>query len=119
MLKKSLLLTLAVCLWLTACQPQPTPSTVTSTPAATAVPAPDASLAQPVVGFVTVRSFENMQALQLRSQPDSNSVLLGQVLPGEQGKLLGLNAEQTWALVEFKTQSGWAPIQALDLTLAE
>lgn len=114
--QKILILILTACLWLTACQPQapaatPTPSAPTGLE--------DASLATPAAGFATVRHFENMQALMLRSQPDPKSAQVGLVVPGDKGKVLGLNAERTWALLKFDTQSGWAPVQALDFVLAE
>jgi uncharacterized protein YgiM (DUF1202 family) len=114
--QKTLILILTACLWLTACQPQapaatPTPSAPTGLE--------EASLATPTAGFATVRRFEGMQALTLRSQPEAKSAQAGRVLPGEKGKVLGLNAERTWALIKFETQSGWAPVQALDLVLAE
>lgn len=80
---------------------------------------PDASLASSTVGFATVRRIDGMQALLLRSKPDNKSRLAGRVNPGEQGKLLGLDPTGSWALVKFSEQSGWAPVQALDLLVAQ
>ena len=117
-MKKILALAMIVIFLLCACAAEQQVG-ATEPPAKTAFAASDASLSTPTVGSATVRRFEGMQALQLRSQPDQNSVLAGQVAPGEQGKVLGVNAEGTWVLVKFSEQSGWAPVPTLDLVIAQ
>ncbi len=85
----------------------------------TVVSSPNASLATPAVGAVTVRNLQGMEALLLRNQPGPESPQAGRVAPGQNGKLLGFNEAQTWALVQFSDQSGWAPVEVLDLTIAQ
>ena len=112
-MKKILVIVAVLIFSLAACAPA---ADVSDTKAVTA---PDASLATPVAGFATVRSLQGMEALLLHSQPVSESPLAGQVAPGENGKLLGVNDAGTWVLVQFTDQSGWAPVEALDLTIAQ
>jgi hypothetical protein len=117
-MKRMLFLAVMAVFWLSACTANP-PVSVTETPAAVFAATPNASLATPTVGFVTVRKLENMQALLLRSQPDHQAALTGQVAPGASGKVLGLNAAGDWALLQFPEASGWAPVPVLELTIAQ
>ncbi len=83
-------------------------------------PAPlDQSLATPVVGGVTVLPVAGKTSLALRSQPDPQAPPLGEVKPGDSGKLLGIDPSGRWMLVEIKQQTGWAPVQYLDYTIAQ
>jgi hypothetical protein len=59
-----------------------------------------------------------LQALQLSSQPDHKSLKTGRALPGQTGKLLGLDETGAWALMDFDNQTGWVPVTAIDLTFA-
>ena len=91
----------------------------TEPPTTTILATPDAGLSTPTVGVVTVRSLKGMQALLLYSQPDPKSATAGQVASGERGKVLGLNAAGTWVLLKFAEQSGWAPVDSLDMVIAQ
>ena len=99
---------------LSACSPA-----ITVVPTATAIVTPDASMATPATGFAIVKNLSGNRALFLSSQPDNKSAKIGQAHPGESGKVLGFDATGTWALLDFKGQSGWAPVDALDLTIAQ
>jgi hypothetical protein len=115
-MKKLLILAIFAMLLLGACAAeQQVKATETPTKAAPAML--DASLATPNVGSATVRNLQGMRALLLYSQPDAESAVTGQVAPGEKGKVLGLNALETWVLLEFPEKSGWAPAIALELIL--
>jgi hypothetical protein len=73
----------------------------------------------PVVGVVTVISMPPGRAtLDLIASPQA-SVLLGKVKIGDTGKVLGVDASGKWMLVEIKQQTGWAPVQYLDYTIAQ
>jgi hypothetical protein len=91
----------------------------TETPANIVLSTPDASMSTPTVGYAVVRRLNGMQVLLLRSQPDSKSALTGRVAPDAKGKVLGLNADGTWVLLQFPEQSGWAPAVALDMVVAQ
>jgi hypothetical protein len=104
---------------LSACTTGQPPVTQQSTEIVYATP--DAGKATPAVGFAVIRKAEGLQTFLLRSSPDPKSLLSGQVAPGAVGTLLGINQTGDWALLEFKdqSQSGWAPIESLDLTIAQ
>jgi hypothetical protein len=87
-------------------------------PTATVVVTPDASKSTPTPGFGTIRQVAGLQVLQLSSQPDNKSLKTGRALPGQTGKLLGLDETGTWALMDFDNQTGWVPVTAMDLTFA-
>jgi hypothetical protein len=73
----------------------------------------------PVVGVVTVISMPPGKAsLDLIMSPEA-SVSLGKVKIGDAGKALGVDASGKWMLVEIKQQTGWAPVQYLDYTIAQ
>jgi hypothetical protein len=91
----------------------------TEPPANIVFATPDVSMSTPTTGYVIVRKLNGMQALLLRSQPDSKSALAGRVAPDAKGKVLGLNADGTWVLLQFPEQSGWAPATALDMVVAQ
>jgi len=94
---------------------------VTQSPTEIVYATPDVSMATPAVGFAVVRKVAGTQTFLLRSSPDPKAFLSGQVAPGAVGTLLGINKTGDWALLEFKeqSQSGWAPIESLDLTIAQ
>ena len=81
--------------------------------------APDQSLATPAFGGVTVRTTVGRSSLTLYSRPDPKSAAVGSIKPGERGKLLGVDASGLWMLVEIEKQTGWAPVQYLDYTIAQ
>jgi uncharacterized protein YgiM (DUF1202 family) len=116
-MKKILILAMIVVFLLSACAAA-AQNDATQPPVKTVQVAPDASLATPNVGSATVRNLEGMRALILHSQPDPQSAVTGQVAHGEKGKVLGLNATETWVLVQFPEQSGWVPTIVLELILA-
>jgi hypothetical protein len=117
-MKKNLVLAVMAMFLLCACAAEQQ-TRATEPPANIVMVTPDASLSTPTVGYVSVRRLEGMQALLLRSQPDTKSALSGRVAPGEKGKVLGLNATGTWALLKFTDQSGWAPVPVLDMVIAQ
>ena len=117
-MKRIAIMALAAVLLLCACSAGQ-PVKATEPPAQAAIGTPDASQATPVSGYVIVRRFEGMQALRLHSQPDPQSPETGRVAPGAKGKIAGLNASGTWALLIFPEQSGWAPVPTLDLVIAQ
>ena len=119
MKKLHVLLTIAVAfLLLTACATEKS-ADATATPTNTISALPDASLATPQVGSATVLKIEGVNAVQLHSRPNTNSPLSGEVHPGEQGKLLGIDQSGRWVLVRIKDQTGWAPFQLFHLTIAQ
>lgn len=93
--------------------------TATVAPTAIAYVAADTSLATPVVGSATVPKVEGIKGVHLYSQPDAKAPLAGEVSPGEAGKVLGTDATGQWVLVQIKDQTGWAPILALNVTIAQ
>jgi hypothetical protein len=113
-MKKICFLFLFAVIFLSACAAGTQP-----VPVATVVVTPDASKSTPTPGFGTIKKIAGLQALQLSSQPDNKSAKTGRVLPGENGKLLGLDATGAWALMVFNDQTGWVPVQAMDLTFAQ
>lgn len=117
-MKKILTLAVMAAFMLCACAAEQQVG-ATELPANTILSTPDASMSTPTVGYVSVKRLEGMQALLLRSQPDLKAALAGQVAPGAKGKVLGVNAAGTWALLKFPEQSGWAPVPALDLVIAQ
>lgn len=85
---------------------------------ATFVPAGQ-SQATPDVGWVGVVSATGIKAVLLRSQPDHKSALAGRVFPGETGELLGHDQTGTWVLVSINHQTGWIPIQLVNITVEQ
>jgi uncharacterized protein YgiM (DUF1202 family) len=79
----------------------------------------DQSFSTPTIGSVTVLQFDGAKGVFLRSHPNLASALAGEVQPGDSGTVLGIDASGTWLLVDIKNQSGWAPIQLLDYTIAQ
>jgi hypothetical protein len=94
-------------------------SSTESTPTAIVGPPDIQSLATPAVGAVTVLPVPGKTSLSLRSQPDPKASSIGEVKPGDSGKLLGVDASGRWMLVKIKQQTGWAPVQYLDYTIAQ
>jgi hypothetical protein len=117
-MKKFSVMTMIVILLLCACASGQT-ATATKSPAQTAVVTADASLATPNVGSATVKRLENTRGLIVQSQPDPKSAVVGQIALGVEGKVLGVNAEGTWVLVQFPEQTGWVPAIMLELILAQ
>ena len=93
------------------------PQTATETP--TVLPAPNTSLATPAYGVARVVRMEGLNSLVLHTDPDPQSPLAGTALPGEQGKVLGLDASNQWVLIQFQDKSGWAPVGVLEITIAQ
>jgi hypothetical protein len=119
MLRK-LFLALILFLSLVGCATPSSPAAIA--PAATTVIGPVAPERTPAVvlfGAVTVLPVQGKASIALRSQPDPNAPALAEVKPGDSGKLLGIDASGKWMLVEIKKQTGWAPVQYLDYTIAQ
>ena len=91
----------------------------TGQPAQTVFATPDASLSTPTIGSAVVSNLEGRPILLLHSQPDLKSAPTGQVTLNAKGKVLGLNADGSWALVQFPEYSGWAPTTVLQMTIAQ
>ena len=91
----------------------------TETPANTILSTPDASMSTPTIGSAVVSNLEGRPILLLHSQPDLKSAPTGQVTLNAKGKVLGLNADGSWALVQFSEYSGWVPATALQLIVAQ
>lgn len=81
--------------------------------------APPRNLATPLIGAVVVLPVPGKASLSLRSQPNPRASVVGEAKFGDAGKLLGVNAAGNWMLVEIKQQTGWAPVQYLDYTIAQ
>ena len=94
------------------------PSAGTSLPTV-AGPQDIQSLATPAVGAVTVLPIPGKTSLSLSIRPDPKAPFIGEVKPGDSGKLLGVDASGRWMLVKIKNQTGWAPVQYLDYTIAQ
>ena len=77
------------------------------------------SVMTPAVGAVTVLAVPGKTSLSLSIAPNPKSAFLGEVKPGDTGKLLGVDASGLWLLVEIKQQTGWIPAQYLDYTIAQ
>ena len=91
----------------------------TELPTNTVFATPDASMSTPTIGSAVVSNLEGRQILLLHSQPDLKSAPTGQVTLNAKGKVLGLNADGSWALVQFSEYSGWAPATALQMIVAQ
>ena len=120
MFKKTLfrLVLVGLFLWLAGCAPavQATPLSATAT---FTYATPDGSLSTPTVGFGTVLEQQGAQGVLLRSRPNPNSPVAGTALAGDSGKILGVDATGTWALVHIKNQTGWIMIQLLAYNIAK
>ena len=55
----------------------------------------------------------------LYSLPNERSDISGQIYPGDEGTVLGMDATQTWVLVQFGDTTGWTPVNTLALTIAQ
>ena len=104
--------------WLAGCTPG-APATPGSATATFAYAAPNQSVATPTVGFVTVLQVQTARGVLLRSLPNPDSDVAGDVLPGDSGKILGVDATGTWLLVNIKNQIGWITIQQVDYNIAQ
>lgn len=80
---------------------------------------PDRSLATPAYGFAQRPRSQGIEPLLLYSQPNAESAVSGQIYPGDEGTLLGMDASQTWVLVQFGETVGWTPLMTLALTIAQ
>jgi hypothetical protein len=75
-------------------------------------------MATPEFGFAQRPRSQGIQPLLLYSQPSDESAVSGQIYPGDEGKVLGLNETQDWVLVEVGETVGWTPVTTLFLTIA-
>ena len=105
---------LTLLLTLAACSPA-TPAA--STPVTISYATPDQRMSIPTVGFGTVLGAQGRSVL-LYSRPDLRATASGSVLTGQTGKIIGLDATGAWALIDFKNQIGWIPLQQLASTIA-
>lgn len=115
-MKKAVLFILSMLL-LTACSGQP--ARATQPPADVAYVAPDTSLATPAFGYARIAKVSGVQSVLLRSKPDSKAPLTGQVFPGDEARVLGLDSTGEWVLLQFDGKTGWALYQVLDITIAQ
>lgn len=89
-------------------------------PAPTGTPVSlDRSFATPVVGAVTVLTVPDAEGLDLRTHPEIRAFSLAVVKTGASGTLLGVDASGNWILVEIEGNTGWAPTQYFDYTIAQ
>jgi len=123
MIKKSFLLCmfLPLCLWLAGCSPAPasTPSTLGAANATGVFATPDQRLSTPTVGFVTVLEVQSVRGVLLRSLPNPDSAAAGDVVPGDTGRILGVDSTGSWLLVQIKNQTGWITIQLVNYSIAQ
>ena len=101
-----------------SCSPNDGSGDSTSTSTDLAYATPDTSLATPAYGFAQRPRSQGIQPLLLYSQPSAQADVSGQIYPGDNGAVLGLDATQTWVLVQFNETVGWTPVMTLALTLA-
>jgi hypothetical protein len=122
-MKRKVLLALALVmngLWLlSACAPRatsggPTP-TATDRPHGT----PDVRMATPQFGSAQRPRSQGPEPLLLYSLPDPNSAISGEIFPGDQGQVLGMDDSQLWVLVQFGDTTGWTPVNTLALTISQ
>lgn len=111
---RKIVLTLVVSLLLAGCAPA-----AVSTPAVTSTPSSMQSLATPTYGTVTILAGLSYKTVDLREQPDPRAPIIGHVEPGDQGKMIGIDASGTWMLVQIKKQTGWVAAQYIDYTIAQ
>jgi hypothetical protein len=76
-------------------------------------------MATPAIGFAQRPRSQGIEPLLLYSQPSDQSPVSGQIYPGDEGLLLGMDATQTWVLVQFGETVGWTPLMTLALTIAQ
>jgi hypothetical protein len=76
-------------------------------------------MATPAFGFAQRPRSQGIQPLLLYSQPSSEAAVSGQIYPGDEGAVLGMNEAQDWVLVQFGDTVGWTPVMTLALTLAQ
>ena len=102
-----------------SCAPNGAASDSTATATEVGQATPDRSMATPTIGFAQRPRSQGIQPLLLYSQPSAQSAASGQIYPGDEGAVLGLDASQTWVLVQFGETLGWTPVMTLALTLAQ
>ncbi len=125
--KRQTLLLILLAALLAACATATPAAPATATPLAGAADlAADATLgpavpalATPVAGWVKVITSSQIKAVLLRSQPEPKSAVAGRALPGESGELLGQDASGTWLLVTIRQQTGWLPVELLEITFEQ
>ena len=118
-MKRILFTIVFVTFLLSACAAGQESATPTKTPAKIVYATPDVSMAIPASGSATAAKLQGVTGVLLRSRPDIKADLAGQVLPGDSGKILGLDSTGRWVLVQFKDQTGWTPAALLELTIAQ
>ena len=115
----TLVLIIAGLFVLAACGPKS--ATVGPTPTATDLPrgTPDTRMATPQFGVAQRPRSQGSLPLVLYSLPDEHSDISGQIYPGDEGTVIGMDATQTWVLVQFGEVGGWTPVNTLALTIAQ
>ncbi len=78
-------------------QPLPVQPTATATP-------------DGVIATVTDRAFQNV-----RSGPSTQFDVLGRLNEGEQARVIGANASNTWVVIEFRGRQGWMSAPLLEI----
>ncbi len=111
-------LTLLMLIVLSACAPIKAANGPTPTATDLVFVKPDKSFATPALGYAERPRSQGIEPLQLHSEPDMNSPISGEIFPGDQGIILGIDASQKWVLVQFADQVGWTPVMTLALTIS-
>ena len=101
------------------CAPKGASDDSTATPTVLLSATPDKGMATPAFGFAQRPRSQGIQPLLLYSQPSAESAVSGQIYPGDEGLVLGMDASQVWVLVQFGETVGWTPVMTLALTLAQ
>lgn len=102
-----------------SCAPRAASGGPTATPTELVRATPDKSMATPAYGFAQRPRSQGISPLLLYSQPSADSAVSGQIYPGDEGAVLGMNETQDWVLVQFGETVGWTPVMTLALTLAQ
>jgi hypothetical protein len=102
-----------------SCAPKGASGDPTASSTALVYATPDKGMATPVYGFAQRPRSQGIQPLLLYSQPSADSAVSGQIYPGDEGSVLGMDASEAWVLVQFGETVGWTPVMTLALTIAQ
>jgi hypothetical protein len=114
----TILLTLLMLAILSACAPKAESATPTATAMDLVFVEADRSMATPSFGTAQLPKSQGIKPLQLHSEPDTNAPVSGEIFPGAEGIVLGMDSTQKWVLVQFDNQVGWTPVVSLALMIA-
>ena len=114
----TVLLTLLAMAVLSACAPKTGATEPTATATDVVYIQADKSMATPSFGTAQLPKSQGIKPLQLHSEPDANAPISGEIFPGAEGIVLGLDSTQKWVLVQFDNLVGWTPVNSLALMIA-